>query len=111
MKSGSRNGRELCFARDIGFKDCGLAMPFRASPGAGIAAAVSVAALAALCQGAAAAPALALFGEFERLVADAALDELHHSVRQAATALPLACQGPLLRHWGAAALVAAGQEG
>jgi hypothetical protein len=70
----------------------------------------TVAALAALCQGAAAAPALALFEEFERLVADAALHELHHSVRQAATALPLACRGPLLRHLGGAALVAAGQE-
>lgn len=70
----------------------------------------TVAALAALCQGAAAAPALALFGEFERLVADASLDELHDSVLQAAAALPHACRGPLLRHLAGAALVAAGQE-
>jgi hypothetical protein len=73
--------------------------------------AFTVAALAALCQGAGTAPAQALFSEFERLVADAALDEVHGSVQHAATALPLACQGPLLRHLGRAALVTAGQEG
>jgi hypothetical protein len=71
----------------------------------------TVAALAALSQGAGAAPALALFAEFERLVAEAALDELHDSVLQAAAALPSSSQGPFLRHLGGAALVAAGQEG
>jgi hypothetical protein len=71
----------------------------------------TVAALAALCRGAGDEPALALFSEFERLVADAALDELHDSVLQAATALPLACRRPLVRHLAGAALVAAGREG
>jgi hypothetical protein len=72
--------------------------------------AFTVAARAALCQGAGATTALALFSEFERLVADAALDKLHHSVRQAAAALPLACPEPLLRHLDGAALVATGRE-
>ena len=72
--------------------------------------AFTVAALAAFCQGAGTTVALALFSEFERLVADAALDKLHHSVRQAAAALPLACPEPLLRHLDGAALVATGRE-
>ena len=38
MNSGSRSGCELCIARDIRFKDCGLAMSFRTCSGAGIAA-------------------------------------------------------------------------
>ena len=70
----------------------------------------TVAALAALCQGAAAAPALALFERVRAACGRRCPGRVAPQRAQAAAALPLACRGPLLRHLGGAALVAAGQE-